>query len=291
VRGLTGIVVAPVTPMRRDLSIDLDGLRVLVDHLVGAGVHALTPCAMTAEVETLDLDEHREVLRVTVETVAGRVPVYSGVGRASILETRSLVAYAEDIGSDGLFLITPYCNSYTKDEALQYYEDIAVRASVPIMIYNCPGYSGINLTPEDHARLAGIDNIVATKEGNQGQLQDTVLATAERMAVFTARDSYLLPSLALGAEGVVSFAANVVPQLLLDLYAAAQDGNWARARELHGALCPLVNALVARSYPLMIKTAMSLLNLPAGPARRIGGGATPEEVTRLMSVLPAIAVG
>lgn len=277
--------------MRADLSIDFDGLRVLVNHFVEAGVHALTPCAMTAEAESLDLEEHRQVLRVTVETVAGRVPVYSGVGRASIRETRSLVAFAQDAGSDGLFVITPYCNSYTKDEVLQYYEDIAIRASIPVMIYNCPSYSGINLAPEDHARLAGIDSIVATKEGNQAQLHDTLLATAGRMAVFSARDSYLLPSLALGAEGVVSFAANVAPQLLLDLYAAAQDGNWTRARELHESLCPLVDALVGRSYPLMIKTAMSLLDLPAGPARRIGGGATAEEVKRLRSVLLAVAAG
>ena len=272
--------------MHADLSVDFDGLRSVIELLTEAGVDALTPCAMTAEAETLSLDEHREVLRITVEANAGRAVVYAGVGRPSIIETRELIAFAGEIGSDGLFVITPFCNSYTKDEALRYYEDVAARTDLPVMIYNCPGYSGIDLSPDDHRRLSSVANIVATKEGNQDQLQATVKATDGQMAVFTARDSYLLPSLEAGAVGVVSFAANVAPKLLVDLYAAAQSGDTVRAQELNEVLVPLVMALVSRSYPLMIKTAMGLVGLPAGPARRIEGGATPEEVEALRRVIP-----
>lgn len=285
--ALRGVVVAPVTPMNNDLSVDYGGIRSIIEHLIDAGVSGFTACAMTAEAESLSLEEQEAVLAAVVESVAGRVPVYSGVGRPSILETRRLISVAEEIGSNGLFVITPYCNAYTKAEAIAYLRDVATRTSLPIMIYNCPAYSRIDLTPEDHSALSEIANIVATKEGNQGQLHDTVLATEGRMSVFTARDSYLLPSLALGAVGVVSFAANVAPRLLVELYEAVQQGDTARASELHAVLSPLVNALVARSYPLMIKAAMELNGLAAGPARRIEQPLAATEVERLRSALEA----
>jgi 4-hydroxy-tetrahydrodipicolinate synthase len=271
--------------MNDDLSLDEDGLARLIEHLIDAGVHGLTPCAMTGEAESLNLDEHERVLRVVAETANGRVPVFAGIGRPSILETRLLLEAAEDAGSDGLFLIPPFCNSYTKDEALRFYEDVAARTSLPIMMYNCPPYSGIDFSPSDHADLAKIPTMVATKEGNQGQLQNTVLATADQMSVFTARDSYLLSSLAVGAVGVVSFAANVAPQLLVRLYDAFLVGRLDEAQELHRTLVPIVDALVARSYPLMIKTAMSLLGLPAGPARRIATPITEVELDRLRAAV------
>jgi 4-hydroxy-tetrahydrodipicolinate synthase len=285
VPGISGIVVAPVTPMQDDLSLDEDGLRRLVVHLVESGIHGLTPCAMTGEAESLNMEEHQRVLRAVIDAADKAVPVYSGIGRPSLLETREMIAFAEEIGSDGLFVIPPFCNSYTHDEGMEFFEDVAARTSLPVMIYNCPPYSGIDFSPVDHARLAELPNVIATKEGNQAQLHNTVLAVGDSMSVFTARDSYLLGSLSVGAVGIVSFAANVAPSLLLSLYQAFTTGDIAEAQELHNALAPLVDALVARSYPLMIKTALNLLGLPAGPARRISSEISGAEERRLRELL------
>lgn len=272
-----GIVVAPVTPMNADLSVDHGGLRALVDHLVTSGVHGLTPCAITAETETLTLTEQRDVLRTVVETVAGRVPVYCGVGRPSILEVRALSSYVDEIGGDGLFVITPYASAHVLDEVLDHFREVAAGTRLPVMIYNTPGYAGVNITPKAAATLSEIPNIVATKEGLQDQLHDTVRAVGERMAVLTGRDSYLLSSMVVGARGVVSFAANVAPELLVELYDTVQAGRFEAARALHERVASLVEVLVSRSYPVMIKEAMAVRGLPAGPARRVAGGASAAE--------------
>jgi 4-hydroxy-tetrahydrodipicolinate synthase len=277
--------------MHDDMSLDIDGLQRLVDHLIGQGIHGLTPCAVTGEAESLSLDEQKQVLRATVEAAAHRVPVYSGIGRSSLLETLALVPYAEEIGSDGLFVITPFCNGYSVAEVDAYYRELARRTALPIMIYNCPGYSKINISPSMSASLAGVPNIVATKEGNQDQLHETVLATGNRLAVFTARDSYLLPSMAVGATGVVSFAANVAPALLVRLYDAVRSGDLPLARDLHCRVTVLVRALVARSYPTMIKEAMRLAGLPSGALRRTGVPVTSEERAVLQDALRVAEVG
>jgi 4-hydroxy-tetrahydrodipicolinate synthase len=280
-----GIWAGPITPMNGDFSLDLAGLRWLTDYVVSSGVHGLIPGAFTAEIESLDLSEHKRILEIVVETAAGRVPVYCGVSRPSILETRAVIDFARDLGADGIFVVPPFCNSYTLDEIVRFLEDVARRTTQPIMLYNSPNYCGVNLSPTVQGSLARIDNIASSKEGNQGQLHQTVLEADADMAVFSARDSYLVPSLAVGADGVTSFVANVAPELIMDLYRAACDGDEETVRMLHPRVSRLVDALVARSYPLMLKTAMSLLDLPSGPARRIEGGATDEEIVSLRDAL------
>lgn len=285
-----GIVVAPVTPMNQDLSVDWGGFDEMVRFLLSHGIHGLTPCAVTAETETLTIDEHRRILARTVELAAGRVPVYCGIGRTSILEMRELLRYASDIQADGLFVITPYASAYTTDEVYAYLADTADRADLPIMIYNCPGYSGVNISVDGVVALSALDNIVAIKEGNQEQLERVVTATRDRgFEVFTARDSYLLESLIAGAAGVISFAANVAPALLVDLYEAWRAGREGEAMSLQADVEQLVGVLTARSYPLFIKAAMSELGLPAGPARRIEGGPDESERRMLLSCLDEIA--
>ncbi len=274
---IAGIYVAPVTPMRDNLSLDLAQLARVVDFLVTAGVHGLTPCAVTAETEALTVEEHQEVLRTTMETAAGRVPVFLGVGRPSFTETLALVEWAERLSPAGLFVITPFCNGYTLDEVLAYYELLTARTALPIMMYNCPSYSGVNIAPAAAARLARRPTIVATKEGNQAQLHLTVDAVRSDMAVLTARDTYLIESMAVGATGLVSFAANVAPQLVVRIYNACVRNDWETARELQKALVPLVMALVSRSYPTMIKAAMGVAGMAVGQPRRVPTRLSAEE--------------
>jgi 4-hydroxy-tetrahydrodipicolinate synthase len=289
---LDGIVVAPITPMNRDLSVDWVGLEEVLDWLISRGIDGLTACAVTAETEALTMEEHRQVLERTVSVADGRVPVYCGVGRTSILETRELVAFAQDIQGDGLFLITPYASAYTGEEVVAYLQDIAMRSPLPLMLYNCPSYAGVNITVEQLTQLSHIGNIVAVKEGNQEQLPALAATTRESgFKVFTARDSYLLDSLDSGAVGVISFAANVAPDLLVDLYRFWRIGARDRAEQLQASVTRLVGALVTRSYPLFIKAAMAELDLPAGPARRIELGLDRTEQAALRACLDEVLGG
>jgi 4-hydroxy-tetrahydrodipicolinate synthase len=273
--------------MNDDLSVNYDALAADVDRLIRAGIHGLTPCAVTAEVETLSMEEHRRTLTTVVEAAAGRVPVYCGIGRPSLLELRDLVEHVHAIAADGLFVITPYASAYSLTEVELHYEDVVNRSGLPTVIYNCPGYSNVNITPQVAARLAEHPLIVGIKEGQQSQLHDTVRLVGDRMAVLTARDSYLLPSLAIGATGVVSFAANLAPELHVALFDAMQKGDLALARRMHEGVCQLVEALVARSYPVLIKEGMRMQGHPVGPARRVAARVGEDERDRLRLALEA----
>jgi 4-hydroxy-tetrahydrodipicolinate synthase len=275
--------------MNKDLSVDLLGLRQLTRYLVKSGVTGFTACAVTAETETLSLDEHRAVLQAVVEASDHQVPVYCGIGRGSLLETRELVDFVESIGGDGLFVITPYASAYTLDEVSAYFRDVAGRTKLPVMLYNCPGYSGVNIPPSTVAELASIENILSIKEGEQSQLQAD-LASVEKTAfdVFTARDSFLLESLSAGAAGVISFAANVAPSLLVALDKAWSEGRAMDAQDLHERVVALVRILVKRSYPVFIKAAMNEIGLPAGPCRRVDLGLTNDERVMMLGVLEKV---
>jgi len=280
-----GVWAGPITPMNADLTIDFSGLRSLTEFLIDGGVDGLIPAAFTAEVESLDIGEHKRLLETVVESAGGRVPIYGGVSRPSIVETREMVAYAPEVGLDGIFVIPPFCNAYTLPEMVAFVKDVAGRSSLPVMLYNCPNYTKVNFPPEVQSALAEIENIASSKEGNQEQLHGTVLAAGDGMAVFTARDSHLVASLAVGADGVTSFVANIAPRLIVDLFAAATAGDTAVVHELHARVSMLVDALVKRSYPLLLKEAMTILGLPSGPARRIEGGATQAERAELTAAL------
>ena len=213
----------------------------------------------------------------------------AGLGAGRFSSSRDLIDLVSAIDGDGLFIITPYASAYTADEALAYFEDCAQRTQLPIMIYNCPPYSGVNIAPTQIAELSKTNNIVAIKEGNQDQLPDAIAATAKAdFSVFTARDSYLLESLALGSSGVISFAANVAPVLMVSLQKAWDDGNVESARELQDRVTRLVSVLVSRSYPSFIKAAMRELGLPAGPSRRIETDLSAAERQRLRDVLTTV---
>lgn len=274
--------------MNADLSIDYPGLRELVGWLVDAGVHGFTPCAVTAEAETMSLEEHRRVLAEVVDVVGGRVPVYCGIGRPSILETRGLREDVRAMSADGLFVIPPYASAHTLPEVSAYFADVVRGSGLPTIMYNAPGYATVNIPPTEAAALAQIPEIVGCKEGNQAQLHDTVRMAGHDMSVLTARDSYLLPSLAVGARGIVSFAANVEPELVVALYEAAGRPETDRARTLHEAVSALVEVLVSRSYPVMIKAAVAARGLPAGPARRAGGAPSDAESQAIDAVLAQI---
>lgn len=287
-RTWQGVYVAPITPMRDDLSVDLDALADHVDWMIDNGIHGITACAVTAEVETLTLAEHRDVLRVCVQAAAGRVPVLCGVGRPALPELMELVGYSQEIGGDGLFVITPYASAHTASEVVAHDTAVAAATTLPVMIYNCPPYAGVNLAPEHLAELAAVPNILAVKEGNQLQLHDSVLAVPDDFGVFTARDSYLLPSMHVGAAGVVSFVANVAPRQVVDLYGSARQATSQEQRDRHATVARLTSALVSRSYPVMIKAAVELRRPGAGPARRAAPGVTAEELRRLRAVVAEV---
>lgn len=283
--GLQGVIAAPITPMNADLSIDTAGMAAVVEHLIVGGVHGLTPCAQTGEAETLSVEEHRLVIETTVQATAGRVPVYAGIGRASLLETMAMVDVAARAGADGLFLITPYASAYCAAEAMEYYRMVAAASTLPVMVYNSFAYSQLNLTPGMLAELARLPAIDSVKEGNQNQLAATIVAAGDDMAVFTARDSHLASSLVIGAKGVVSFVANIAPNLIVAMYQAWRRQDLALVARLQPAIVSLVDALTSRSYPALVKSGMALAGLPAGPARRAAVPLSDAEQASLRTVI------
>lgn len=269
-----GSIVALVTPFQRDFSIDYDALGRLIDLHLERGTDGIVPCGCTGEAATLAHEEQEAVIRYTIERVAGRVPVIAGTGSNNTHEALRLTAFAKEAGADGALLITPYYNKPTAEGQIAHYTTIAEQVDLPIVIYNVPGRTGTNITAETTAALSKVPNIVATKEaaGSVDQVSH-ILAQCD-ITVLSGDDSLTLPMMAVGARGVISVGANVVPRRLAQLCAAFDEGNLKRARELHFEILPLLKGLFLETNPMPVKALLArmglienVLRLPLTPMR------------------------
>lgn len=255
-----GSYVALVTPFK-DGKLDEKTFRKLIEFHIDRGTDGLVPCGCTGEAATLTIPEQKRLVKIAVETSAKRIPVVAGTGSNSTEEAVELTTFAKKAGCDGALVITPYYNKPTPEGQFRHYETIAKKAEFPIMLYNVPSRTGISLSPETVARLSRVDNIVAIKEasGSSQQVMD-ILALCD-ITVMSGDDSLTLPFMSLGATGVVSVVANIIPGKIHDLVQMYTDGRVETCRNIHFAMLDLCKAMFIETNPLPIKTALSMMGM------------------------------
>jgi 4-hydroxy-tetrahydrodipicolinate synthase len=261
---LEGTIVAIVTPFKNG-KLDRKALKALVEFQIKNGTKAIVPCGTTGEASTLSYEEHEAVIDIVIETAKGRVPVIAGTGSNNTEEAIELTKYAKKAGADASLVVTPYYNKPTQEGLYRHYRTLAEAVDLPMVLYNVPGRTGVNLLPATVARLAEVKNIVAVKEasGNLGQVCEIIRSVPKDFTVLSGDDGLFFPMMALGAKGVISVASNVAPRLMADLYDAWIAGDVARARAIHFKLWPLFDVLFVETNPIPVKTAVSLMGLCA----------------------------
>lgn len=255
-----GSGVALVTPFR-DGKIDEKALIALIDEQIAAGTKVLVPCGTTGESATLSHEEHDQVIDITVAAAKGRAKVLAGAGSNSTAEAIRLTQHAKKSGADGTLHICPYYNRPSQEGLYRHFEAVARATDFPLVLYNIPGRTGVNMLPKTVARLAKIDGIVGIKEasGNLGQVSDIVEQCPPDFAVLSGEDALTFPMIALGAKGAISVTANVLPKLCAEMFAAAERGDFGRARQIHYELAAMNRVLFVETNPVPVKAALGLM--------------------------------
>ena len=259
----TGCGTALVTPFRRDLSLDEETLRKLVQRQIAAGINFLVPCGTTGESPTLTRVEHLRVVEIVIEEARGKVPVLAGAGGYNTHEVIELARELERMGADGILSVTPYYNKPTQEGLFQHYQAIAGSIRLPIVVYSVQGRTGVNVEPATLARLARISNIVAVKEasGNIGQMANVIHEVPPGFTVLSGDDAITIPLIALGGRGIVSVASNEIPAEMTQLAQACLRGDFEAARRIQARFLPLMNVNFVESNPIPVKAAMGLMGL------------------------------
>jgi 4-hydroxy-tetrahydrodipicolinate synthase len=285
----TGVGTALVTPFRKDGSVDESGVKRLVRRQIDAGIHFLSPCGTTGEAPTLSHREKLRVVELVVEETNGQVPVLAGAGGYDTREVIELARDMEKAGVDGLLSVTPYYNKPTPEGLYQHFKAIAGSTRLPIVLYNVPGRTGINMDVKTTARLSEIPNIVAIKgPGDLVQMSEIISATRDDFIVLSGDDPVTVATMAVGGRGVVSVASNEAPAEMVQIVELCEKNDFAAARKLHHWLLPLIQVNFAESNPIPCKAAMAAmglleetLRLPLVPAT----AATREKVVGILQQL------
>ncbi|MFQ5803099.1 MAG: 4-hydroxy-tetrahydrodipicolinate synthase [Candidatus Methylomirabilales bacterium] len=267
-KSFQGSMVAMVTPFR-DGRVDEAKIRELVEFHVKNGTDGIIPCGTTGESPTLSHDEHNKVVEATIKAAGGRVPVVAGTGSNSTAEAIELTDHAKKAGADGVLMVCPYYNKPTQNGLIAHYKAVAERVDIPIILYNIPGRTGVNMLPETVATLAVLPNIVGIKEasGSLDQMTDVIHRCGDRITVVSGDDSLTLPLMSVGGKGVISVIANIIPRETAEMSRAALNGDWKRAKEIHLRMFPLGKAMFYETNPIPVKTAMQLLGRLNGELR------------------------
>jgi len=254
-----GSMVALATPFKNG-AVDEATLPKLVEFQVGKGTDAICPCGCTGEAATLTHDEQVRVIDIVIEAVAGRAKVIAGTGSNSTAEAIELTRRAKQAGADGALMITPYYNKPTQRGLIMHYTE-AARIGLPIMLYNVPSRTGVNMLPETVAELSKVENIAAIKEAGGSVDQVSAILNLCDINVLSGDDSLTLPMLAVGAKGVVSVAANVAPAEVGAMIDDFNECNMEEAQRIHYELLPLFKALFCETNPIPVKKALSMMGL------------------------------
>lgn len=255
-----GAFVAIVTPFI-DGRLDEQGLVDLIEFQIAQGTHGIVPCGTTGESATLDFNEHKRVIELTVQTVAGRVPVVAGTGANNTLEAIELTESARENGADAVLSVTPYYNKPNAEGLYQHYKAIAEAVDIPMFLYNVPGRTAINMLPETVARLSQVKNIIGIKEacGSIEQISDLIRLCPDDFIILSGDDFTAMPTVLLGGKGVISVISNVYPQGMAEMMEAALAGDLAKANALHYRMYPLMKALFCAPNPVPAKAGAELL--------------------------------
>ncbi|MBL8074507.1 MAG: 4-hydroxy-tetrahydrodipicolinate synthase [Nitrospira sp.] len=256
----TGSLVAIVTPFRKG-KVDERALADLIEWQIASGTNGIVPCGTTGESATLSHDEHNRVIELTVEVVRRRVPVVAGTGSNSTDEAIALTKHAKQAGADGALLITPYYNKPTQEGLYRHYRAVAEAVDIPLVLYNIPGRTGVNMLPATIARLTTFRTIVGIKEGSGSvqQASDLVQMCGNCLTVLAGDDALTLPMMAVGGKGVITVTANIMPAEMASLVKAFSEGKIDEARRIHFKLSPLFAALFFETNPIPVKEALGLM--------------------------------
>jgi 4-hydroxy-tetrahydrodipicolinate synthase len=257
---LKGSIVAIVTPFKKG-KVDEKAFGDLIEWHIAQGTNAIVPCGTTGEASTLDYKEHYRVIDIAVKIVNGRVPVVAGTGANSTDETIEITEHARKSGADAALLVTPYYNKPTQEGLYRHYKMVAEQVDIPIVLYNVPGRTAVNMLPPTVARLAEIENIIAIKEatGDMKQVSEVIRLCGDRMIVISGDDFTTLPLLALGGKGVISVSANVMPKEVSQMCSFWMKGQHDKARALHYKLEPLNASMFIETNPIPVKTALAMM--------------------------------
>lgn len=264
----SGSLVAIVTPFKKG-RVDEKALADLIEFQIANGTDGIVPCGTTGESATLTHTEHERVVALTVEVVKRRVPVIAGAGSNSTDEAIALTKHAKGVGADGALLITPYYNKPTQEGLFRHYKAVADAVDLPIVLYNIPGRTCVNMAPATVARLTAHRNIVAIKEGSGSlqQVSDIIKACGDRIVVLSGDDPLTLPMLAVGAKGVITVTANIVPGDMAAMMDAFAAGRHEDARRLHYKMHGLFAALFYETNPIPVKEALAMMGRIDGEIR------------------------
>jgi 4-hydroxy-tetrahydrodipicolinate synthase len=292
-KKLEGIIVAMITPMHNDESVDEQGLRTVSRYLIDHRVHGLFPGGSQGEFFSLTTEERKRVLEVTVDAAGGEVSVVAHVGAITTREAVELSRHAEQAGADAIGACTPFFVKPSQDELYQYYVDICAATSLPVLAYDNVGRTGVPIPPKLVARLArDVPNFVGIKDssGDLTQLTEHIRLCPPGFQAFVGRDSLIYATLLHGGAGAVTATANVVPDLAVGIYGAVQAGDLEQARVLQQKLLPVRLAFGLATFPVVVKEAMEMIGQPAGPARRPVGPMSDEARAQLRQVLKGAGV-
>ena len=263
----TGAGTALVTPFNED-GIDFTAFEVLLDYQIKGGIDALIVCGTTGESSTMTPEEDIAAIEFVVKHSNGRVPVIAGAGSNDTRHAVEAAKTASSLGADALLIVTPYYNKCSDTGLIRHYHTIADAATAPLVVYNVPSRTGLNIKPEVMRKICDHDNIVAIKEasGDISQIAETI-RLCPNIDVYSGNDDHVVPLMSLGGKGVISVVSNVAPRMTHDMAASYLNGDVEKARELQHKLNPLVNALFSEVNPIPVKTALNMIGINAGLLR------------------------
>jgi len=265
-----GSIVAVVTPFKEDKTLDEEGLRRNVRFLVENNSSGLLACGTTGESPALTDEERERVIKIVIEEAKGKIPVIAGTGTNNTQKTIKYTQHAKELGADAALVITPYYNKPTQEGLYRHFVEVAKSTDIPIVIYNVPGRTGINILPKTIERIVNeCKNVVAVKEasGNLDQATEIVARVGEKCGVLSGDDSKTLPILASGGKGVISVVANIIPSDVEKMIRLFEERKIEEARKLHLKMYFLIKAMFIETNPGPVKEAMRMLGMPAGPPR------------------------
>lgn len=282
-----GTATALITPFTES-GVDFESLNRLLDQQVANGVNALVILGTTGEPATMSLDEKKSVIEFTVKKLKGKLPIIVGTGANSTKAAIEMSVLAEQMGADALLVVTPYYNKATQQGLIAHYTAIAQAVSLPIICYNVPGRTGVNLLPATFAKLAELDNIVAIKEasGNMEQIEEAIRLSRGKADVYSGDDGITVPVMAMGGIGVISVVSNVAPKFTSDMTGAMLAGDIAKAADMQLKMLPFVKAMFSEVNPIPVKKAAEMRGLCNGILRLPLTEMTEENAKKLAELLP-----
>lgn len=287
-----GIIVAMVTPLTQGQKINKKSTNILLDYIMNAGVHGVFVISGAGEFSSLSFEEKKELLEIVVNEVNGRIPVYAGTGAVTTSEAVHLTQTAEKIGANGVSVIAPYSISLTQNELYDYYTEIARHTHLPVILYNHPKRTGLNLSVDLVKKLSHAENIVGIKDSS-GDLSLTIeyiRCVDDGFSVLMGIDTLIYASLACGAQGAISSTANVTPKLAVKIYESVIKGDYQTGLKAQYDLIPLRRAFALGTFPAVLKESLNLIGIPVGSTRRPVESLNEENKENLRQLLVDIGI-